>query len=134
MADEETKAPPAKGPADWICERVAGLLGAKKAIEKFKKSYNEDPEKSTELFVKGTVDYLIFIPAGDGVTILTNAPHPDKIRKKAILCVRTDPYETLNLDNIRELTVFSEINGSVLKNMLGVCQDVFLPVLSNRDN
>ena len=90
------------GPEQWICERVCGLLGAKKTAEKFRKSYEGDENKSTELFVKGTITYLIFIPAGDGVTILTNAPHPDKIRKKAILCVKTDPYEPLDMDTIRD--------------------------------
>ena len=134
MADEETKVPASKKAADWICDRVAGLLGAKKSIEKFKKSYTEDPSKSTDLFVGGTIDYLIFIPAGDGVTILSTAPHPDKIRKKAILCVKTEKGEKLDMDNVRELLIFNEFSGIVLKNMLGVCQDVFLPILSNRDN
>ena len=74
----------------------------KKQLEKFRKSYEGDENKSTELFVKGTITYLIFIPAGDGVSILTNAPHPDKIRKKAILCVKADPYEDLEYDNLRD--------------------------------
>ena len=110
MAEEE-KAVKKKGPDAWICDRVCGLLGAKKTIEKFRQSFEGDPNKSTELFVKGTITYLIFIPAGDGVTILTNAPHPDKIRKKGILCVKRDPYEDLELDNIRDQLVFSEITG-----------------------
>ena len=106
MAEEETKAPVSKGPADWICDRVAGLLGAKKSIEKFRKSYKEDPNGSTDSFIKCLAPYLIFIPAGDGVTIMTNAPHPDKIRKKAIICVKTDEDETVTLDNVRELLIF----------------------------
>jgi hypothetical protein len=51
-----------------------------------------------------------------------------------VLVVRGDPGETLDLDTIQDTLIFSEITGSVLRNMLGVCQDVFLPVLSNRDN
>lgn len=82
--------------------------------------------------------FLFAVPTGTtGIQFMTEAPSPDKIKKKAVLIVRARSKKEvqgggeLDSTNMAQETIFMEINKSVLENLFGICSDVYMPILGN---
>jgi dynein heavy chain, axonemal len=80
--------------------------------------------------------FLFAIPAGNGVLFLTEAPNPDKMKKKCVLIIRARSKKEidggeLSMANISNEIIFSEINRQVLDSLHGICHDVYMPILGN---
>jgi dynein heavy chain, axonemal len=81
--------------------------------------------------------FLFAIPSGTNVIFSTTAPHPEKIKKKCVMIIRARSKKELpgggelDMANISNEVIFSEINKPVLENLHGICHDVYMPILGN---
>jgi hypothetical protein len=106
-------------------------------IEKIKA--NEDNEEALKNFV-GDNDFHMFlfaIPTGNGINFMSEAPSPDKMKKKCVLIIRARSKKELegggelDMSFIANEVIFSEINRQVLDSLHGICHDVYMPILGN---
>lgn len=121
---------------EYILRRVGSILGYKKVLDKFKKLTieHEDTQRNLNLFLdeNDTIGYLLFVQGkGESAISLTSIPAPNDMKKKAVLLYKTSRGNAIESDNIREMVGFVELTKNVLESMSLLCQEVFLPVLSN---
>jgi dynein heavy chain len=118
---------------------VGAILGYKKSIDKFKKLTmdHEDTQRNINLFLdeNDAIGYLLFIQGkGESAVSMTSIPAPNDIKKKAVLLYKTVRGNPIESENIREMVGLLELTKNVLESMSLLCQEVFLPVLSNPQN
>jgi len=81
--------------------------------------------------------FLFAVPSGSNVQFFTTPPHPDKIKKKCVMIIRARSKKELpsggelDMTNISNEVIFSEINKPILDNLHGICHDVYMPILGN---
>jgi dynein heavy chain, axonemal len=82
--------------------------------------------------------FCFAIPQGaNNVQFFTEAPSPDKIKKKCVLVLRARSKKEvpgggeLDDSNMSQEIIFMEINKDVLQNLHGICQNVYMPMLGN---
>lgn len=81
--------------------------------------------------------FLFAIPvSSNNVSFVSEAPSPDKIKKKCVLIIRARSKSELEepkltKENMADEVIFMEINQDVLANLHGICSGVYMPILGN---
>jgi hypothetical protein len=130
-------------PVEFVLKYSLIYLGMKKTandeiIDKIKS--NEENDSALKAFI-GESEHnmcLFAIPvSANNVQYCTEAPTPDKIKKKCVLIIRARSKKEvagggeLDEKNMAAEIVFMEINKDVLANLHGICSGVYMPILGN---
>jgi len=96
--------------------------------------------KAIEDFLRpeGLYTFMFAIPTGaESLQFTLEPPTVDKIKKKVLLVLRTkppnkgEPPVTIDHESIEKEVIFMEMNKQILENLYLVCQEVYMPVMSN---
>ena len=86
---------------------------------------------------EGRFLFIFAIPTGsDALQLTTEPPTGDKIKRKILLVLRgraPGRGESIVIDakTIEKEVIFMELNKQILENLYWICQEVYMPVMSN---
>lgn len=123
---------------EFILQRVAKMFNLRQSLDKFRKSFEGDDNiRVIKQFLADSDDlsYAFFmLSGGEGVTVTATAPPPSAIKRKIVLMVKTVREQPIEKHLIKEQVTFMELYKNVLEIMFLVCQEAYLPILSNPQN
>jgi dynein heavy chain len=76
-------------------------------------------------------------PSGDNLQFLLEPPVKDQLKKKVLLILKSSPpvkgqsNPEITADNVHEQLNFMEVTRNILENLYQICQEVYMPVMTN---